>query len=130
MTWNLKARPDYDSGLRDVTALAGIKIAGGQILLHRTGKVVTLSIAGVTPGETLGSGSTVFTIPAGFRRPARWDGYLTASLASGVATTRSAFMFAAGGFGVWAHQPTDSWRLDLTWITTDPAPTSPPGVSI
>lgn len=117
----------YDSGLRDITALAGANIAGGQILLRRTGKVVTLSIAGVSPASTLGSGSTVFTIPSGFRRPTRWDGYLTAGLQAGVATTRSAYMFAAGGFGVWAHQTGDSWRLDLTWITNDPIPTTPPG---
>lgn len=117
----------YDSGLRDIAALAGDKITGGKILLRRTGNTVTLFIAGVSPASTLGSGSTVFTVPSGFRNPTRWDGYLAAGLQAGVATTRSAFMFAAGGFGVWAHQTGDSWRLDLTWITNDPIPTTPPG---
>lgn len=117
----------YDSGLRDITALAGANITGGQILLRRTGKYVTLEFVGARPASTAGSG-TLFTVPTGFRKPTRWDGYITAGMATGgVPTQRTGYMFTNGGFGVNVPSSSDSLRLDLAWITNDPIPTTPPG---
>ena len=108
----------YDSGELDITSLAGSRVTDGKFLLRRLGSLVLFSVVGVAPSSTLGSGSTVLTIPSGFRRPSRWDGYIQA----GASTFRSVFIFASGGLGVWSHQTSDSWRMDLSWITDDPIP--------
>lgn len=108
----------YDSGELDITSLAGSRVTGGKFLIRRVGKLVTFSVVGVAPSSTLGSGSVVLTIPAGFRRPSRWDGYIQA----GVNTFRSVFILGGGGLGVWAPKTSDSWRIDLSWVTDDPIP--------
>lgn len=133
----------YDSGLRDITSLAGDKITAGKIYLRRTYRTITLEFRDVRPSATLGSGSTLFTVPTGFRKQIRWDGWLPVGVAAvaqpddaagdprpdvtGLMQGRSAFVFPAGGFGIWAPSTTDNYRCDLTWITNDPIPTTPPG---
>lgn len=113
----------YDSGLRDITALAGDKVTSGQILLRRTGKFVTLEMTSVVPSTTIEDGKVAFTLPTGFRRAGTLNVWLTA----GASVSRSAYLNASGGFGIWAPQSTDNYRISLTWITNDPIPTTPPG---
>ena len=114
---------EYDSGERDITSLAGSRVTGGKFLLRRVGKLVTLSIVAVVPSSTLGSGSIILTIPSGFQRPSRWDGYIPAS----ATTNRSMFIFSTGGLGVWSPSASDSLRADLSWTTDNPIPATPPG---
>ena len=118
---------EHDSGPRDITSLAGSNITSGNVYLRRSGKTVTLTVANVAPADTTAGSLTLFTIPAGFRRPARWDGYVPSGVDSGLQRIRSAYIFASGGFGVWATSTADRYRLDLTWITNDPPPATPPG---
>ena len=114
---------EYDSGERDITSLAGSRVTGGKFLLRRVGKLVTLSIVAVVPSSTLGSGSIILTIPSGFQRPSRWDGYIPAS----TTTNRTMFIFSTGGLGVWSPSASDSLRADLYWTTDNPIPATPPG---
>lgn len=115
--------PEYDSGLRDVTALAGGLITSGSVVLRRQGFVVTLDFENVKLSPSVVSGSAFIVIPQGFRRPRRWDGYVS----SGIDSRRSMFMFPGGGIGIWNQVEGDNLRFTLTWITNDGIPTNPPG---
>lgn len=117
---------EYDSGPRNITSLAGDNIASGDLFIHRVGNTVTLSFTRVWPSATYESGATMFTLPAGFRRPGpQWWGWLNTG--SSGSANRSCFMFPDGRFGSYSPNIDDQYRLDLTYATTDAVPTSPPG---
>lgn len=131
--WILETDPrkfaeiSYDSGRRDITSLAGDRVTGGKIYLHRVANQVFLDIELLEPSSTMTTGVSFLEIPPGFRRQTRLDRYVPYGITAGSLSYRSMFIFNTGGLGVWTPQTTDRYRLNLTWITKDAIPATPPG---
>lgn len=101
---------------RDQTVDLSSKLVGvtGEAWLTRSGKVRVLRLIGVQP-TTIGSGQSFLVLdpndrPA-YRVDERWP------IAPGSTTNRSGYVITTGGVGVWLPDPSDSYRITLTWGT-------------
>lgn len=116
-----------DTGWRDITSLVGANASAGSLYLRRYGSIVVLRFQSLAPSAAYTAGTTMFTLPAGFRNKFRIDDFL---FASSTGTVRSAFMFAAGGLGMWGQLTTDQLRGAWTWGTDDAWPATLPGLAV
>lgn len=113
-----------DSGERDISALlAG---AAGRVTVSREGPMVHLSLEGVAP-STSNSG-LILTLPPGFRPATRKDFTMPATTAA--AAWRSTYIFTSGGLGIWSPSTADNYRFYISFRTSEPWPTSLPGVAV
>lgn len=114
-----------DTGDRDISS--NLSKSTGKVVVSRMGNNVTLDLMGVAPTSELASGTVFLNIPSGFRSPIRKDLPLLANITGNA--SRSSFIFANGGMGVWNPSTSDLYRFTVSYRTNDPWPTSLPGVA-
>ena len=118
-----------DTGIRDITALAP-NVTSGKLYLYRDGNTVTLIFDVVQMSGATGTSYDMISsggIPTGFR-PTRTFWY---NGVDGPPGSRRIGVSAAGWVPVYLSPVAgDIYRGTITWRTTQPWPTSLPGVAV
>lgn len=112
-----------DTGERDISTL--LTGATGRVTVSRVGSMVNLSFEGVAPSDS--TSGLILTLPVGFRPSNRKDFTMPATTAG--AAWRSTYILTNGGVGVWSRGTSDNYRFYISFRTSEPWPTSLPGVA-
>lgn len=113
--------PEYDTGWRDMTAVALLNgwTAGSRLQLRRLGNTVRYN------GFVNAAAATnriFYFLPAGFR-PANWE-YLT--VLYGTTIVKALETYLDGQMSIYSYGPGDHY-ISTSWLTTNAAPATLPG---
>ena len=125
-----------DTGERDITALPGNNIASGKVYMQRTGNEVTITVSQVKLIALSGASSTDLfapgAIPAGFRhRRTTWYPMKSNGAVATGAEWRQLGATSSGWLPIYSGAKLeDEYRAVIKYTTSDPWPTSLPGVAV
>lgn len=110
-----------DTGNRDLSASL-TNMTSGEVIVSRTGNLVTLDFGALSPSAAFTSGSPMLILPAGFRPASNLGWAQSTSITGG--GWRSMYVLTNGRFGVWAPNVADAYTGVLTYRTADAWPTT------
>lgn len=113
--------PEYDTGWRDMTAVALLNgwTAGSRLQLRRLGNTVRYN--GFV-NAAAATNRVFYFLPAGFR-PANWE-YLT--VLYGTTIVKALETYLDGQMSIYSYGPGDHY-ISTSWLTTNAAPATLPG---
>lgn len=128
-TWDDTAEREQliygDTGERDVSAL--LSDATGTAIMRRRGYNVVIDLIDVKPTTALGE-HNILVLGNGYR-PAQRERKLYVPKATTGAIS-SVFITTGGAIRIWATNTADLYRMSFSFNTTDPWPTTLPGLAL